>query len=76
MPQPAIGENSRKGAPASSRALMRSRGSSLPRATCFLPVLRRAAEADGAVFSRRSSTSARMAAALALEFLARVLSWI
>ena len=35
MPSAASAENSRKGEPGSSRALMRSRGSSLPRSVCL-----------------------------------------
>ena len=76
MPSAASGAISRKGVPGSSSSATRSRGSSLPRAVCLA---RAASPPPCSTFAncvRRSSTSARMAAALAWKSAERALSLV
>src|SRR3954468_12545008 len=64
MPLAASWENSRKGVPGSSSICTRSRGSSLPRATCFALAAAPAPAAMAATLARRSSTTVCMALTL------------
>src|SRR5919106_6446371 len=58
-------ESSRNGVPGSSKALIRSRAKSLPRARCLCRASSDPPWATSASFCRRSSTRARIAPALA-----------
>src|SRR5690348_2161421 len=64
MPCAANGDSSRNGEPGSSRARMRSRGSSLPRATCFSRAFSPPPSAVRASWVFNSSVSLRRFAAL------------
>src|SRR5207253_764539 len=72
----ASGAISRNGVPGSSRRSTRSRGSSLPRDRCFLRASSPPPSAIFASLAFRSSTSRRMAAALALKSSERAFSWV
>src|SRR5574337_62687 len=65
MPCAASGAISRNGVPGSSSMRTRSRGRSLPRAVCLARAASPPPAAARSICSRRSSTSARIAAALA-----------
>src|SRR5258706_3977851 len=71
-------DSSRKGAPGSHNMRTRSRGSSLPRATCFLRAASPPPIAIWSIFARRSSTSDSISRAFAWNDSSRGLSfdWI
>src|ERR1019366_8984180 len=64
MSRAASCDSSRNGEPASSRVRTRSRGSSLPRATCLARAASPPPCAPWSIFARKSSTSADIAPAL------------
>src|SRR5512133_3431358 len=75
-PRAAKGESSRNGVPGSSSICTRSRGSSLPRPVWRARATSPPPKAARVVCALRSSTSARMAAALAWKSLDRALSLV
>src|SRR5581483_7242506 len=76
MPYAASCESSRNGLPGSISMATRSRGRSLPRAACFARAASPPPASIARTFSRRSATSALIAARLAANVASRASSWV
>src|SRR5687768_10910099 len=76
MPQAASCPTSRNGDPGSRSVRTRSRGRSLPRASCFLRAASSPPFETREIFSRKSETSCCICSEFALNSAPRSLSWL